>query len=202
MRPSALLLAVVMVASGMLAGCDEGNGGVATISPDPATMTATAEATSTATAPGAGPSATPTPTLMPTATPTATPNDGRVTLVVDGAGGTAEVRVELAQTSEEITTGLMHREFLPEGEGMLFIFEQPSNTGFWMRNTLIPLDIAYLAEDGRIREIRQGEPLNETVLRPELPYSYVLEVNAGWFASRGMGIGDRVLIPDRARQKG
>ncbi len=101
----------------------------------------------------------------------------------------------IARTSEQVTTGLMNRESLPADQGMLFIFDPPSNIGFWMRNTLIPLDIAYLADDGRIREIRQGQPLDETILRPQLPYSYVLEVNAGWFESHGLGVGDHVQIP-------
>jgi uncharacterized membrane protein (UPF0127 family) len=79
---------------------------------------------------------------------------------------------------------------------MLFVFDGPERSGFWMKNTYIPLDIAYLGEDGTIQEIREGVPLSEENLRPADPYHFVVEVNRGWFASHGYGVGDRVVIPD------
>jgi hypothetical protein len=176
-------IVVAVVFAGALAGCS-GDGGSESRQP----TIAANEASATVAATEAGPDA----------EVAATPDDGLVTLLVEGSAGSAEVHAEIARTSEQVTTGLMHRESLPGDQGMLFIFDPPSNIGFWMHDTLIPLDIAYLADDGRIREIRQGQPLDETILRPQLPYSYVLEVNAGWFASHGLGVGDRVQIPAEA----
>jgi uncharacterized membrane protein (UPF0127 family) len=134
-------------------------------------------------------------TSTPPGSPSATPADGLIAIEIQGTSASVTVRVELAVTEDEVRTGLMHRESLPEDRGMLFIFDPPSHTGFWMRNTLIPLDIAYIDADGTIKEIVHGEPLNETVLRPTLPYWYVLEVNGGWFERQGLGVGDRAVIP-------
>jgi hypothetical protein len=134
-------------------------------------------------------------TVPPGGSPTATPTDGLIAIEIRGASASATVRVELAVTDDEVRTGLMNRESMAEDAGMLFIFDPPSHTGFWMKNTLIPLDIAYIDSDGTIKEIVHGEPLNETVLRPTLPYWYVLEVNGGWFERHALGVGDRALIP-------
>ena len=119
-----------------------------------------------------------------------------VITVQPAAGGEShELTVEIARTAEQRRVGLMFREELGEDDGMLFIFESPSASGFWMNNTLIPLDIAYLAADGTIQEIREGVPLDRTPLRPGEPYLYVVETNRGWFEANGLGVGDRVLIP-------
>ncbi|MDZ7727839.1 MAG: DUF192 domain-containing protein [Dehalococcoidia bacterium] len=125
--------------------------------------------------------------------------DGRVAVLLevrDGQGNTAEVSAELAVTPEQRQRGLMFREELGEDDGMLFLFPGQSSTGFWMRNTYVPLDIAYLGEDGTVQEIRHGVPESEEVLTPEEPYRYVLEVNRGWFEENGFGVGDRVVIPE------
>lgn len=144
-----------------------------------------------------------TPTVGATSTFEATPaaEEELVRLVVEDADGdrSEEVMVEIAATEEERQRGLMHREHLPEDQGMLFLYEEPSATGFWMKDTLIPLDIAYLGRDGRIQEVRHGEPLNEAVLSPEQPYWMVLEVNAEWLEERGFGPGDRVVVPGDLR---
>lgn len=171
-------LLVVLMAGTALAACDE-DGATAGV----ATPTITA----------AGPS--PTSTPQPVATPSPTVADSRIALEVKGANASAVVRVELAVSEDEIRTGLMHRESLPEDAGMLFIFEAPSHRGFWMKDTLIPLDIAYLDSTGTINEIHRGEPLDQAVMVPALPYWYVLEVNAGWFERNGLGVGDRLVIP-------
>ena len=149
------------------------------------------------------PASTPTATLEPSLTPSPTPDDGLVTIEIEGvSGAAATVRVELAITDDEVRTGLMHRESMDEDVGMLFLFDPPSHTGFWMKDTLIPLDIAYIDSEGTIKEIVRGEPLNQTVLRPQLPYWYVLEVNAGWFERHGLGVGDRAIIPENVATKG
>lgn len=79
---------------------------------------------------------------------------------------------------------------------MLFLFAREVQTGFWMRNTYVPLDIAYIGADRRVIAIKQGKPLDETPLTPGEKYLYVLELNAGWFERHGMGPGAVVALPD------
>lgn len=106
--------------------------------------------------------------------------------------------VEVADTSELAQCGLMHRTFLPEEQGMLFVIE--GRGGFWNRNTLIPLSVAYISRDGRIVDIL---PMDATpfagapgVIQPDPrePYSFVIEANAGWFERHGVSIGDFVDV--------
>ena len=78
---------------------------------------------------------------------------------------------------------------------MLFIFSGDTEAGFWMKDTLIPLSIAFIAADGTILDVQEMEPLSEDKHRPPAPYRYALEVNQGWFEERGFGTGDRVEIP-------
>ncbi len=119
------------------------------------------------------------------------------TIVLSGAGGAREeLTVELAQTAAERGRGLMGREELPEDGGMLFVFPQDTETGFWMKDTLIPLSIAFIAADGTILGVQEMEPLSEELHRPPQPYRFALEVNQGWLRERGLGPGDRVEIPD------
>lgn len=139
----------------------------------------------------------PTATSVP-ATPTATPRpveDGIFVVVVSQGGVSTEVRVEVAATLDERQRGLMFRKELAEDAGMLFLFGRDVQTGFWMRNTYLPLDIAYIGADRRVIEIKQGKPLDETPLTPGEKYLYVLEVNAGWFERHGMGPGAMVTLP-------
>lgn len=104
--------------------------------------------------------------------------------------------VELATTDQERQQGLMYRQQMEEDRGMLFLFPgERQSGGFWMKNTYIPLTIAYLAEDGRVLALRDGKPLDETILYPGTPYSAVLEVNQGWFDRHGMGLGAVVELP-------
>jgi uncharacterized membrane protein (UPF0127 family) len=103
--------------------------------------------------------------------------------------------VEVAATAADRARGLMYRVWMAEDAGMLFLFPRDTRQGFWMRNTFIPLDIAYIGADGTVQEIRNGVPLSEAVLTPAQPYRYVLEVNAGWFERHGMGAGAKVALP-------
>ena len=118
-------------------------------------------------------------------------------LTVSSADGEASVTltVEIANRSDQRQRGLMFREAMDELAGMLFVFQGEQTGGFWMRNTLIPLDIAYLGADGTVLDIVHGVPLSLDVLTPALPYRYTLEVNGGWFERQGFGVGDRVAIP-------
>jgi uncharacterized protein len=110
------------------------------------------------------------------------------------------VNVEIASTPQQRQQGLMWRQELDPDWGMLFIFPGLSGGGFWMRNTYVPLDIAYIGADGTVLEIRAAKPLDETILTPARPYRYVLEVNQGWFAEHGLGVGSKLTLPDNLPQ--
>lgn len=118
-----------------------------------------------------------------------------VRLTVEAAGASASLTVEIASTPSQRQQGLMFRQSLGEDEGMLFVFPADAAVGFWMKNTYIPLTIAYLDAAGRVRELRDGRPLDETILTPSGPYRYALEVNQGWFERHGLGVGARVILP-------
>ena len=115
-------------------------------------------------------------------------------VVVETASGARhEVRVDLARTDLERARGLMWRERLAPDSGMLFLFEESAPHGFWMKNTLIPLDMIFIGEDGRIVGIVESATPGSTALRDVgAPSRYVLEVNGGWSAARGVRPGDRV----------
>ena len=113
----------------------------------------------------------------------------------DGEQGVT-LSVEIANRSDQRQRGLMFRESMDELAGMIFVFSGERYGGFWMRNTLIPLDIAYLAADGTVLEIVHGVPQSLDILTPAQPYWYTLEVNGGWFERQGFGVGDVVAIPE------
>ena len=105
------------------------------------------------------------------------------------------LRVELAKTQREQTYGLMNRDSLSENAGMLFIFENESYRNFWMKNTSIPLSIAYIDSAGVIKEIYDMKPLDTTVTYPSKhPVRYALEVNKGWFKRNRIRSGCKVLF--------
>ena len=101
-----------------------------------------------------------------------------------------EIRVEVARTPEERAKGLMGRGSLGKEEGMLFIFEKEEIHGFWMKNTLIPLSIAFIDKKGTIVWITEMNPLTLSVHSPPRPVLYALEMNKGWFAANGIKAGD------------
>jgi len=100
--------------------------------------------------------------------------------------------VEVASTTTEHEKGLMHRKSLDSDAGMLFIYPKERLGSFWMKNTLIPLAIAFIDDRGTIIEILHGEPLDVTLLTPSHPYLTVLEVNEGWFSNRNISVGAKV----------
>jgi hypothetical protein len=132
----------------------------------------------------------------PTATPTPQALQQAQLTVTDGTGADRIITVQVAHTPAQRTVGLMWVTGMPEDEGMIFLYGSDHSGGFWMRNTFIPLDIAYIAADGTIQEIHSGIPLNEQTLSPSSPYRHTLEMNAGWFAANGFGPGSRVILPD------
>jgi len=109
-------------------------------------------------------------------------------------GGRAEFNVEVAETRQQQERGLMLRNSLPSGAGMLFVYERPQSVAFWMKNTLIPLDIIFIRPDGTIAGIKQrAVPLDETKMESGEPVSAVLEINGGEAERLGIRPGDRVL---------
>ena len=119
-------------------------------------------------------------------------------VLTDERGSHEELTVELARTAEERSRGLMFREELPEDQGMLFVFPNDTTTGFWMRDTSIPLSIAFIAADGMILDVQEMEPLSTELHQSPSPYRYALEVNQGWFGRHGLGTGDRLELPEAA----
>jgi len=97
--------------------------------------------------------------------------------------------VQLAQTPEQRQIGLMWRKEMPQHEGMLFVFEQPTLQCFWMRNTLMPLSAAFVADDGTIVNIADMQPQSDDSHCSEKPVRFVLEMNGGWFAKRQIKAG-------------
>ena len=100
--------------------------------------------------------------------------------------------VQVAQTPQERQIGLMFRKEMPQHEGMLFVFEQAATQCFWMRNTLIPLTAAFLADDGTIVNLADMKPQSDDSHCSARPVRFVLEMNQGWFARRGIQAGNRL----------
>ena len=88
----------------------------------------------------------------------------------------------------------MYRRKLPEGKGMLFVFERDQILSFWMKNTFIPLSIAFIASDGRIINIRDMEPQSLSAVKSSRSVRYALEVPQGWFIRQGIREGDRIIL--------
>ncbi len=103
-----------------------------------------------------------------------------------------EIWVEVAKTPEEMAQGLMGRKHLDKDGGMFFIFENEGYHAFWMKNTLIPLSIAFVDKEGRIVKITHMEPLTLKSHAPPKPVLYALEMNKGWFSANGIREGDTV----------
>lgn len=125
-----------------------------------------------------------------------------ISTVTTSAGERVPVEVEIADTDAERQTGLMGRNVLPENAGMLFVFEGEQTLSFWMRDTLIPLSIAYIDAEGRIVDIQDMQPLDDVpphYVSAE-PAQYALEVNQGFFEERGVVVGDTVELPVQSEQ--
>jgi uncharacterized protein len=108
---------------------------------------------------------------------------------------TIKLNVQIADTPKKRDKGLMFVEKLPENEGMLFVFSGETYGGFWMKNTFIPLSIAFLDSDGKILKTLDMMPCKEDfcpTYDPELTYHYALEVNLGWFEKNQIKEGDLV----------
>ncbi len=122
-----------------------------------------------------------------------TPGEGIARPPMDRAwvvfGGDTVV-AEVARSPEEREQGLMYRESVPEGTGMLFVFPDQAMRGFWMKDTLVPLDIAYIDSALRVIDIQHMKAQDEHTYQSKGPAMYALEVPSGWFAAHGVKVGD------------
>ncbi|MBX3655539.1 MAG: DUF192 domain-containing protein [Ramlibacter sp.] len=100
-----------------------------------------------------------------------------------------QIDAQVALTPEQRSVGLMFRKAMPQHEGMLFVFEQPSVQCFWMKNTLLPLTAAFVADDGTIVNLADMKPQTTDSHCSTKPVRFVLEMNQGWFARKGLKAG-------------
>jgi uncharacterized membrane protein (UPF0127 family) len=122
------------------------------------------------------------------------------TLVLKTGTGEHPYKVEVAETNEERAMGLMYRRSLPENAGMLFIYDRPQPAAMWMKNTLIPLDMVFIAGDGTVHRIEANtEPFSTAVIPSEGDVLAVLELNAGQAGKIGLKRGDKVVYPGFAK---
>jgi uncharacterized membrane protein (UPF0127 family) len=126
--------------------------------------------------------------LVPAAAQEAQMNLSRTRL----SAGMHQIDAQVAQTAEQRSTGLMWRKEMPQHEGMLFVFEQPTMQCFWMKNTLLPLSIAFVADDGTVVNLDDMKPQTTESHCSAKPVRYVLEMNQGWFAKKGIKSGFRL----------
>lgn len=109
-------------------------------------------------------------------------------------GSTAYVKAEIARKEEERNFGFMERKVIPDGTGMIFIFEQDQILSFWMKNTPHPLSIAYIDSKGKIRNIYDMTPYSLANITSTSSVRYALEVPQGWFKKQGIKEGDFVIL--------
>jgi uncharacterized membrane protein (UPF0127 family) len=109
--------------------------------------------------------------------------------------GMHNIKAMVAQTPEQRRIGLMFRREMPVNEGMLFVFEQPNVQCFWMKNTLLPLSIAFVSDDGTVLNVDEMKPQTEDSHCSAGPVRFVLEMNTGWFARRGIQAGAKLSGP-------
>lgn len=109
--------------------------------------------------------------------------------------GLHQINAQVAELPQTRQIGLMHRKQMPQHEGMLFVFEQSQRQCFWMKNTLLPLTIAFLDDDGTIVNLADMQPLALDSHCSARPVRLVLEMNQGWFAHKGLAAGSRLTGP-------
>lgn len=117
---------------------------------------------------------------------------------IELSAGIHRIEAEVASTSGDRAVGLMHRKSMPANRGMLFVFPEAGVQCFWMKNTLIPLSIAFLDDDGRIVGIADMQPQSLDNHCSSKPVRFALEMNVGWFKQRGMAAGSKIGGLDKA----
>ncbi len=118
--------------------------------------------------------------------------------VVELSAGIHRIEAEVAYTEQARQLGLMHRPAMPAYHGMLFVFPRPSNECMWMRNTLLPLSVAFIDGNGKIINIEDMQPQTDNNHCTLKPARYALEMNLNWFKSRGLGPGSTIMGIERA----
>jgi uncharacterized protein len=113
-------------------------------------------------------------------------------------GGAYRVQAEVARTMEQKAKGLMFREHLGDNEGMLFVYDQPDLHAMWMKNTLIPLSVAFIDEKGVIINVEEMQPQTLDAHAAKKPAKFSLEMNGGWFSKRKIGPGAKILGLEKA----
>ena len=130
------------------------------------------------------------------------PTVNNIVKITNSSNEVKTVNVELANTEASRQTGLMNRTFLDTNNGMLFVFDADTQSGFWMKNTLIPLDLIYVDVNKKIVDIKSPflpcTVADCPVYIAKSPFRYVLEVNSGWVAKNGVKVGDSVEITTSA----
>ncbi|WP_296906684.1 DUF192 domain-containing protein [Thermotoga sp.] len=117
-------------------------------------------------------------------------------IITDGKKS-LKLNVEIANTPLLRSIGLMYRKSIPDDFGMLFVFEGDTRSGFWMKNTYVPLEIAFINRNGVIFSIQEMEPCEKVpckVYYAPKPFRYALEVKRGFFERHGFGVGDKVIV--------
>jgi len=109
--------------------------------------------------------------------------------------GGVEFRIEVARSESEKARGLMHRRFLGERRGMIFVYDADEHLSFWMKNTKVPLALAFLARDGEILQVEELKPLSLRPVTSARAARYALELPAGSLQRLGVAPGDRVRLP-------
>jgi len=170
----------LIISLAVLGGCSDDEP-VPTTSPSPSIAVTPAPSTAAATA-------SPDPS---DSTATAVPV---IAVFTNADGESVVLSIEVADTPDERSVGLMNRESLPDDAGMLFDFGADVQAGFWMRNTLIPLSIAFIDKDGMIVHIEDMEPQTDDLHYSPTIYRYAIEVNQGWYEDNGIMAGDTVIL--------
>lgn len=111
---------------------------------------------------------------------------------VELAAGMHRIEAQLAASAQERQIGLMFRREMPQHEGMLFVFEQSATQCFWMKNTPLALTAAFVADDGTIVNLADMQPMTEDSHCSARPVRFVLEMNQGWFAKKGLKAGSKL----------
>lgn len=112
-------------------------------------------------------------------------------------GQEVSVVAEVADREETRNRGFMEREVIPDGTGMIFVFDRDQVLSFWMKNTPHPLSIAYIDSTGKIRDIYHMTPFSMASWTSSVSVRYALEMPQGWFEKVGVGVGDKVVIPGK-----
>ena len=127
-------------------------------------------------------------------------NVGENQVLIDNGKNLIKISVEIADDSNEMEKGLMFRERLDENKGMLFVFGDNAARTFWMKNTLIPLEMIFIDDKNEIVDIKHAVPCKAEpceLYKPSKPAKYVLEVNEGFAEKNSIGVGDKIILNQR-----